>query len=115
LGTRGYYEDGSDDENSYFSYIVDIIPKSAYNTQVRDGLKTILNTRNNEISGTIDYTIDYKTGTSSQAINSSYITSEIDSGRPALILMQSSLGGTNHYVIAYGYKIIHILIQQHLI
>jgi hypothetical protein len=104
LGTRGYYEDGSDDENSYFSYIVDIIPKSAYNTQVRDGLKTILNTRNNEISGTIDYTIDYKTGTSSQAINSSYITSEIDSGRPALILMQSSLGGTNHYVIAYGYQ-----------
>jgi len=99
LGTRGYYENGSDDTNSYFSYVVSKIPANAYSYQVTNGLNNILMERNELISGRIDYTL-----TSSRIFDPSDITSEIDSGRPVIILMQESLGGTDHYVVAYGYR-----------
>ncbi len=107
LGTRGYNEDGSDDSNSYFHYAVENIPKSATTSQVKNGLKDILSDRNDEISGTINYTVSSKTGGwffGGLSVDSSGIISELDSGRPVILLMQESLGGSDHYVVAYGYN-----------
>lgn len=107
LGTRGYNENGSDDSNSYFHYVVENIPKSATTSQVKNGLKDILSDRNDEISGTINYTVGSKTGGwffGLLSVNSSGIISELDSGRPVILLMQESLGGSDHYVVAYGYN-----------
>jgi len=106
LGTRGYLENGSDDANSYFAYVVSKIPANCTTAQVRNGINSILSERNQEISGTINYTLGSKTGGwffGNLAVNTSGITSEINAGRPSIILMQQSLGGADHYVVAYGY------------
>ncbi len=106
LGTRGKYEDGSDDTNSYFHYVVNNIPGNATTSQVKDGINNILSARNKEISGNINYTISSKDGGwwfGSKPVSSDGIISELDLGRPVLILMQKSLGGSDHYVVAYGY------------
>lgn len=107
LGTRGYYENGSDDSNSYFHYLVDNIPCSATTSQVKNGIDNILNDRNDDISGTIDYTLKSKTGGwffGLLSVDSDEIISELDAGRPVILLMQESLGGSDHYVVAYGYN-----------
>lgn len=107
LGTRGYYEDGSDEVDSYFKYVIDNVPGGATTSQLKNGLKKILTNRNNELGGNIDYTINSKTGGwffGSLKVDSSGIVSELDSGRPVILLMQESLGGLNHYVVAYGYN-----------
>ena len=98
LGTKGQREDGIDYTDSYFHYVVENIPKSATTSQVKNGLNNILSERNNEITGTIKYSVK------SLSFNSSGIISELDSGRPVILLMQNSLGGLNHYVVAYGYN-----------
>lgn len=106
LGTRGYYEDGRDDANSYFKYVVDNVPANCTMSTLKNGLSKILSERNKELGGTIDYSIGTKAGKwwfGWKPVESSGIISEIDAGRPTLILMQASLGGTNHYVVAYGY------------
>lgn len=62
LGTRGYYEDGSDQtdiKNSYFKYVVDKVPAWASVNQVKEGINSILTERNNEIDGTIKYTVSH--------------------------------------------------------
>lgn len=102
LGTRGYYEDGYDDPNSYFHYIVSKVPQNASTIQVKNAFNSILSERNNDISGTIDYSIEERSG-GAYAVNSNYVEPIIKSGKPLIILMQESLGGTNHYVVAYGY------------
>jgi len=100
LGTRGIEEDGSDDPNSYFSRIVDKIPASATTSTVKKGIKFFLD--ENDISYTIDSHVGgWFFGTLS--VNTDEIIDEIDDGRPAIILMQNSLGGLDHYVVAYGY------------
>lgn len=107
LGTRGRREDGSDDANSYFSYVVSKIPANATTSKVKNGIGNILSERNKEISGTINYSLGSKTGGwffGTLAVNTSGITAEIDAGRPAIILMQQSLGGSDHYVVTYGYS-----------
>ena len=106
LGTRGYDEDGSDDPNSYFHYLVDNIPGDAMTSQVKNGIDNILDDRNDEISGTINYTLKSKTGGlfGLLSVDSSEIISELNLGRPVILLMQKSLGGDNHYVVAYGYN-----------
>ena len=60
-------------------------------TQVTNGMKNILNGRN------VSYT------TNSYTVNSANIKAKINAHRPVIILMQKSLGGSNHYVVAYGY------------
>ena len=106
LGTRGTREDGSDDSNSYFAYCIDNIPGNATTSQVKNGIGNILNARNNDIGGGISYSLNSKTGGFLffvGSVNSSGIIAEIDAGRPTIILMQESLGGSDHYVVAYGY------------
>lgn len=101
LGSRGFAEDGKDVANSYFAKVVNEIPASATTTTVKNGIKRLLNENN------IDYSISSKTGgwfLGTLSVNTDGIVSEIDEGRPAIILMQSSLGGYDHYVIAYGYQ-----------
>ncbi|WP_285819602.1 hypothetical protein [Bacteroides acidifaciens] len=107
LGTRGYNENGSDDANSYFHHVVNNIPANATTSTVKNGINNILKARNNEISGNINYTLNSKTGGwffGTLSVSSSGIISELDSGRPVLLLMQKSLGGSDHYVVAYGYN-----------
>ncbi len=107
LGTRGINEDGSDDENSYFHYLVENIPSNAYMSQVQNGINNILQARNNEISGTINYTLNRVNGnvlTGAPADYSNAIT-EIESERPILILLQQSLGAIDHYAVAYAYDL----------
>lgn len=104
LGTRGYNESGSDDDNSYFHYVLNHIPCNAYDYQVRDGINRILEIRNEALGGAINYTTTLLSGVGSNAVASTEIINELDSGRPVILLMQSCLGGTNHYVVAYGYN-----------
>lgn len=107
LGSRGTLADGSDDDNSYFAYVVKNVPGSATTSKLKNGLKNILKERNSEISGSIDYTIDSTTGgwfLTLFSVGSSGIVKEIDAGRPTIILMQKSLGGLDHFVVAYGYQ-----------
>lgn len=107
LGTRGNDEDGSDDDNSYFQYVVSKIPSGATTNQVKDGIANILTERNNEINGNIEYSLNSKIGGwffGIGTVDSGEIISELDSGRPVLILMQKNLGGLDHYVVAYGYN-----------
>ena len=106
LGTRGTQENGSDDSNSYFSYVVNKIPANANTGTMVKGIKNILSERNNELSGTINYSVDSKTGGwffGLLTVDTSKVISEINAGRPSIILMQKSLGGSDHYVVAYGY------------
>lgn len=106
LGTRGTREDGSDDSNSYFAYVVDKIPANATTGTMVKGIKNILSERNGGISGTINYSVDSKTGGwffGLLTVNTSKVISEINAGRPSILLMQKSLGGSDHYVVAYGY------------
>lgn len=106
LGSRGILADGSDDDNSYFAYVVKNVPGSATTSKLKNGLKNILKARNNEISGSIDYTVNSTTGGwffTLFSVGSSGIVKEIDAGRPTIILMQESLGGLDHFVVAYGY------------
>lgn len=101
LGTRGSREDGSDDPNSYFAYIVKKIPANATTSQMVNGIKGVFSERNGEIDATINYSIDSKIG--NKIVDTGKVKSEIDCGRPAILLMQKSLGGADHYVVAYGY------------
>lgn len=102
LGTRGYYEDGHDDTNSYFHYIVENIPPSATTTQVKNGIDNVLSERNAEIDETIEYTIISNFKSAIGYADPMGISAEIGKGNPVILLMQESMGGSDHYVIAYG-------------
>lgn len=104
LGTRGYYEDGRDDSNSYFKYIIKHIPVSTSTYQLKIGLEEILNERNDEIGELINCSVTYKYGSATNAVDASGIVSEIISGRPVLLGMQKDLGGRDHAIVAYGYQ-----------
>lgn len=106
LGTSGIREDGTDVANSYFSYLVDKIPSSASHYQVKDGIQNVLSERSLEFNDGILYSVSLETGTlfGALSVDPSGIVTEIDAGRPTILLMQSHLGGTNHYVVAYGYN-----------
>ncbi len=108
LGSRGIREDGSDVSNSYFAMVVDAIPASATTSQVKNGINTMLINRNNQLTNDISYTLGSKAGEyisgAWTAVDTSGIVDEIDAGRPVIILMQKSLGGSNHYIVAYGYQ-----------
>ncbi|MBE6131090.1 MAG: leucine-rich repeat domain-containing protein [Erysipelotrichaceae bacterium] len=96
LGTTGVNET---DSGTYFKYLVDKIPAWSTTTQVKNGIISALNERNN-----ISYQIDSEYGTSSVCVDKNYIKNEINSERPTIILMQKSFGGSDHYVVAYGYQ-----------
>ena len=105
LGARGFYEDGSDDSNSYFAKLVNLIPKSAKSSQVTNGLKSILSERKNALGSSFSYTVTGYDAGVGNPLNSSHLTTvrnEIKKGNPCILLMQKSLGGSNHYVVAYG-------------
>lgn len=108
LGTRGYYEDGHDDSNSYFAYIVNNIPSNAYDYQVTNGINTIISNRNGELAnGSISHSLSYHHGGwffGVQSVDSSGVLEELNSGRPIILLMQSSLGAYNHYLVGYGHS-----------
>ncbi len=100
LGTRGIYEDGSDDENSYFSYVVSKIPAHASIFRIKSGINEILTEAAN---GNIDYSIDMRFN-GLYAVDSNLVIPILDSGKPVLLSMQEFLGGTDHALIAYGYN-----------
>lgn len=106
IGTRGSKEDGSDVKNSYFNYIVNYINSGCTTGVLVNGLNSVLNDANKGISnGMISFNIGYKYGDNrlTKAVDTSGVINEIDEGRPVILLMQSMLGGLNHYVVAYGY------------
>lgn len=102
LGTRGSAENGSDTTNSYFAKVVSEIPSSATIAKVKSGIKDLLNEND------IDYSIDSQNSITifgyTNVVDSEIVLSEIDAGRPMIVLMQASLGGSNHYVVVYGYQ-----------
>lgn len=102
LGTRGSAEDGSDITNSYFAKVVSEIPSSATVGEVKSGIKDLLNENG------IDYSIDSQNSTTifgyTTVVDSEKVISEIDAGRPMIVLMQPSLGGPDHYAVVYGYQ-----------
>lgn len=102
LGSNGINET---DDNTYFNLVVNAIPANATTKKVRNGLRNILNARNSQISSNINYSVDSHVPTFFIGpIGESGIKNEIDAGRPALLLMQESLGGWDHFVVAYGYQ-----------
>lgn len=99
LGTRGINEDGSDDPNSYFHYVVSKIPANATIFKIKTGINQILQ----ESNGNIDYEFDLRFSPV-YAVNSNYVVPILNSGKPLIISMQKRLGGTNHACVAYGYN-----------
>ncbi len=108
LGSRGEQEDGSDDPNSYFAMVVDAIPANATVSQVKNGIAALLVNRNNQLASNISYTVSSTHGEyisdAWTPVDASGIIDEIDEGNPVILLMQESLGGSDHYVVAYGYQ-----------
>lgn len=107
LGARGIKEDGTDDSNSYFAKIVKKIPASAMYSTVTSGIRSILNERNDVLTDDINYTLSDKYGGwffGSLKVDTTAVKNEIDNGNPSIVLMQKSLGGANHFVVAYGYQ-----------
>ena len=103
LGTRS--EDSG--KNSFYSEIISRIMKpntsGSTNKEVKNGIASYLNSR----LSTSEYSVNYKEkgwffGYS--PIDSSIIKKELDTGRPIIISMDSNLGGSNHFVIGYGYQ-----------
>ena len=81
--------------NAFYNSIIAVIEpglNGSYPNDIKNGLISILNGRG-----------------ISHSINSYYIDSaddvrnQINSNRPVVILMQASLGGSNHWVVGYGY------------
>ena len=106
LGTRGVNEDGSDDENSYFAYVISKIPSNSTNYQLKNGIISILSDRNQVLDGSIDYSLSLIEGGwlfGLQPVSESGIKSEINAGRPTIISLRESLGATDHAIVAYGY------------
>jgi hypothetical protein len=71
---------------------------------VRRGMRNLLRDRNNEIAGTINFTTRYHHALGIFSIGTSGPMGEIDAGRPVILGMFSTLGGINHFVVAYGYQ-----------
>lgn len=102
LGSNG---DAETTAGTYFNICVNAIPASATTNQVRNGIRNILTNRNSQIAGNIDFTVNsHLPFLWIGPIGENGIKSEIDAGRPVIILMQESLGGWNHYIVAYGYQ-----------
>ena len=99
LGTRGLNADGSDDPNSYFYKVIGKVPASASLSKLKKGIKNLLN--ENDISYSVDTHVGFL---GLGAVNPSYVRDEIDQGRPVIVGMSRLLGGTNHWVVAYGYQ-----------
>jgi len=95
LGSNGYNENTA---NTFFNVMVNAIPASATTSQVRNGMRNVLNNRN------VSYSVDsHEPFLWIGPIGESGIKSEINANRPTILLLQRSLGGWDHYVVAYGY------------
>ena len=106
-GARGINEFGNDDPNSYFRKILDVIPFYASHSEVRDGIKSILNERNNELSNKISYNVESKIGgfLTIGKVDTSRVKSGIDQGFPSIILLRHELGADmDHWIVAHGYN-----------
>ena len=90
--------------NSYYSYVVtSIMDPGDYGSSLQDvanGMKSILNSA----IGSNSYSISYDETLGLRAIDSAPIKSEINAGKPVLISMSKHIGGSNHFVIGYGYQ-----------
>lgn len=94
LGSNGINET---DAGTFFNYVVSNIPANATVASEKTGIINMLNSRN------IDYSIDSKNTYGFYSVNSTDIQNEINAGRPLIIGMHSMLGGSNHFVVGYGY------------
>ncbi len=93
--------------NSFYAEIISKIMKpnteGATSKEVKNGLKTYLN----EHISSNDFTVNYSEKNwwfGYSPIDSSLIKSELNAGRPLIISMDSNLGGSNHFVVGYGYQ-----------
>ena len=105
--TLGTISSGNQSDN-YFLYLVDKIPGNATTLQVKNGINSVMNDRNSTLgpTETINFSLHYYTGGYffvPFAIDPSGPIAEINSGRPLILLMQSSLGGLDHFVVGYGH------------
>ncbi|MDR1094604.1 MAG: hypothetical protein LBL66_10715 [Clostridiales bacterium] len=103
LGSRS----GATGNDSYFLNVVNSIPTSATVAQEKNGLKNLLNARNQQIPGTINFEVNSHAtalGLGWWSINTADIVSEIDQGRPLIVGMNRGLGGLDHFVVGYGYQ-----------
>ena len=94
LGTNGYHES---DAGTFFYTMINCIPSNAYDYQVEAGIQSYLNARN------ISYNTIKQTGPGNNPVSDTIVKAEINDNRPIILLMQESLGGLDHYVVAYGY------------
>ncbi|MCL2139598.1 MAG: leucine-rich repeat domain-containing protein [Treponema sp.] len=100
LGSRGELEDGSDDPDSFYAYV---ISNSIYaGVSFEDGINNMINERNQQIQGTIDFTFLAANRIPGVTFDQDIIN-EINQGRPLRIGVNlGALGG--HSVVGYGYQ-----------
>ena len=89
---------------AYHDFIVsNYMTGSKWLTFAKTWLTNLLNYRNTQISGNINFTVNTKTGWP-KSISSSIVLAELNAGRPIAIAMDEALNGSNHSVVAYGYE-----------
>lgn len=101
LGTRSEATGTNSFYNEMITKIMQPNASSSNIYEVKEGIEKYLKER---LSAT-EYKVAYKVNSSAfSAIDSSFIKSELDAGRPVIINMSVLLGATNHYVVGYGYQ-----------
>lgn len=92
--------------NSFYSEIISRImkPNTKGSTikEVKNGIEDYLN----DYLSTNEFSINYAQKTwwfGYKPIESTYIKSELNAGRPIILSMSSNIGGSDHFVVGYGY------------
>ena len=105
--TTGTRSDGNDPNSFYYRIITEIMSpnqEGANFYQVRNGIISYLNSR--LLSS--DYVIHYDEATTLlgdvSVINPEIVKAELEAGRPVILELNESLGGIDHFVVAYGYQ-----------
>ena len=106
--TTGTRSEGSGANSFYCEMISRIMEPNtdgATTTEVRSGIESYLNTRLSSSEFAINHFVKGKNIFGKYyPVDSSLIKAELNVGRPLIISMREVLGGTNHFVIGYGYQ-----------
>lgn len=92
-------------DDSYYAYVLSYMPKGISDRESAEKLKSILNKRNQEINGVIDFNVEYHNATfdcSGRHLDSSYVIKEIESDRPLIICFNTN--NDAHDAVGYGYQ-----------
>lgn len=100
LGTRSE----NTGTNSFYSEIISRIMEpntdSSSIIEVKNGIEDYLS----DYLPSSGFSVDYAVSLLINPINSSIIKEELETGRPLIIGMNWFLGGSNHFVVGYGYQ-----------